>query len=50
MIRKPDKPDYTDSTVYRSIALLNILAKAFEAIVAKRIRFLAKTHALLSSI
>jgi hypothetical protein len=49
IIRKPDKPDYTDSTVYRLIALFNTLEKAFEAIVAKRIRFLAETHALLPS-
>jgi hypothetical protein len=49
MIRKPDKPDYTDPTVYKSIALFNILGKAFEAIVAKRIYFLAETHALFPS-
>jgi hypothetical protein len=49
IIRKPDKPDYTDLTAYRPIILLNILGKAFKAIVAKRIRFLAETHALLPS-
>jgi hypothetical protein len=49
IIRKPNKPDYTDSTAYKLIALLNILEKAFKAIVAKRIRFLAETYALLPS-
>jgi hypothetical protein len=49
MIRKSDKPDYTDSTEYKLIALFNILEKAFEAIVAKRIRFLTETYTLLPS-
>jgi hypothetical protein len=49
MIRKPGKPDYTDPKAYRPIALLNTLGKALEAIVAKRMRFLAESHALLPS-
>jgi hypothetical protein len=49
IIRKPNKPDYIDSTVYRLIVLFNTLEKAFEAIVAKKIRFLTETHALLPS-
>jgi hypothetical protein len=49
MIRKLSKPDYTDPKVYKPIALLNTLGKALEAIVAKRMRFLAESHALLPS-
>ena len=47
MLRKPGKPDYTNPKAYRPIALLNTLGKALETIVAKRVRFLAETHALL---
>jgi hypothetical protein len=47
MLRKPGKPDYTDPKAYRPIALLNTLGKALETVVAKRVRFLAETHALL---
>jgi len=47
MLRKLNKPDYTDPKVYRPIALLNTLGKALEVIVTKRMRFLAETHALL---
>jgi len=49
MLRKPGKPDYTDLKAYRPIVLLNTLGKVLEAIIAKRIRFLAETHALLPS-
>ena len=47
MLRKPDKPDYTDPKAYRPISLLNTLGKALETVVAKRVRFLAESHALL---
>ena len=47
MIRKPGKPDYTDPSAYRPIALLNTLGKALEAVVSNRMRYLAETHALL---
>ncbi len=49
MLRKLGKPDYTDLKAYRPIVLLNILGKVLEVIIAKRIRFLAETHALLLS-
>lgn len=44
---KPGKPDYTIAKVYRLIALLNMLGKAFEFILAKKITYLAKTYGLL---
>ena len=47
MLRKPSKPDYTDPKAYRPIALLNTLGKALEAIIVKRVRYLAETYTLL---
>jgi hypothetical protein len=47
LLRKPKKEDYSDSKVYRLIALFNTLGKALEAVVAERIRFAAETYALL---
>lgn len=49
ILRKPYKPDYIDPKVYRPISLLNTLGKALEAIIAKRIRFLAEIYTLLPS-
>jgi hypothetical protein len=49
MLRKPGKPDYLDLKAYRPIVLLNTLGKALEAIMAKRLRYIAETHALLPS-
>jgi exonuclease III len=46
-LRKPNKPDYSDPKAYRPIALLNTLGKALEAVVARRVRFLAEKHTLL---
>jgi hypothetical protein len=48
MLRKPDKPDYTDPKAYRPITLLNTLGKALETVVTKRVRFLAEMYALLA--
>ena len=36
VLRKPQKPDYSKPGAYRPIALLNTLAKALEAVVARR--------------
>ena len=47
MLRKPDKPDYTDPKAYRPISLLNTLGKALEIVMAKMMRFLAESYALL---
>ena len=50
MLRKPGKPDYTDPKAYRPISLLNTLGKALKTVMAKRVRFLAESHALLPHI
>jgi hypothetical protein len=47
LLRKLKKEDYSDSKIYRLIALLNTLGKALKAVVTERIRFAAETHALL---
>ena len=47
---KLKKEDYSNPKAYRLIALLNILKKALEAVIAERIRFAAETHAFLSDI
>jgi hypothetical protein len=47
MLQKLGKPDYTDLKAYRPIALLNTLGKALKTVMAKRVRFLAKTYTLL---
>ena len=46
-LRKPDKPDYTVANVYCPISLLYTISKAFEAVIATRIAYLAETHGLL---
>ena len=46
-LRKPDKPDYTVANAYRPISLLYTISKAFEAVIATRIAYLAETHGLL---
>jgi hypothetical protein len=47
IIRKDGDRDYSNSKAYKSIALLNTLKKALEAVISNRIRFLAKIHTLL---
>ncbi len=47
-LKKFEKKNYTDVKTYKSIALLNILSKALESVIARRINDLAKTHDLLS--
>jgi hypothetical protein len=47
VLKKPQKPDYIKPGAYRPIALLNTLAKALEALVAKRISREAEARGLL---
>ncbi len=47
LLKKPGKADYTDLGSYRPIALLNILGKVLESIVAKRVSNLAERWSLL---
>lgn len=44
---KLEKPDYITAKAYHSIALLNILKKAFKFILAKKITYLVKIYRLL---
>ena len=46
VLRKPGKDDDTEPKAYRPIALLNIIGKALEAIIANRLTYLADTHHL----
>ena len=47
MLRKPNKDDYTKAKSYCPVALLNILGKVLEAILAKHLSYLATEHTLL---
>lgn len=47
VLRKPEKPNYSIPGAYRPISLLNTLGKLLEAVVARRLSFLAKKHGLL---
>jgi hypothetical protein len=47
IIRKDGDRDYSNSEVYRLIALLNTLKKALEAVISNYIYFLTETHTLL---
>ena len=47
VLRKPDKPDYTELKAWHPIALLNTLGKALEAIVVGRIWYIAEKYQLL---
>lgn len=47
VLLKPNKDDYTKAKSYRPVALLNTLGKVLEAILAKRLSYLATEHTLL---
>jgi hypothetical protein len=49
IIRKDGDRDYSNSKIYKSIALLNTLKKALEAVISNCIYFLTETHTLLSN-
>lgn len=44
---KSQNQDYMKAKIYCPVALLNILGKTLEAIIVKRLNFLAITHILL---
>ena len=46
-LRKPTKADYRDPKAWCPIALLNTLGKALEAVMARRIRYIAEKYCLL---
>lgn len=47
VLRKPGKPDYSLPGAYRPISLLNTLGKLLEAVMARRLSYLAEKHGLL---
>ena len=47
ILKKPGKPDYLESKVYRPIALLDTVGKALEIIVSRRLTSLAEKYTLL---
>jgi hypothetical protein len=47
VLRKPGKPDYAVPGAYRPISLLNTLGKLLEAVIARRLSYLAEKHGLL---
>lgn len=47
VLRKPGKSDYSIPGAYRPISLLNTLGKLLEAVMARRLSYLAEKHDLL---
>ncbi|KAG6979819.1 RNA-directed DNA polymerase from mobile element jockey [Fusarium oxysporum f. sp. conglutinans] len=47
VLRKPGKDNYTMPKAYSPIALLNTTGRIMEAVIAKRLSYLAETHNLL---
>jgi hypothetical protein len=50
MLRKERKKNYFKSLFFKFIALLNTLNKILKSIILKRLRYVVKTHNILSSI
>ncbi len=49
MLRKSRKKNYSKLLFFKFIALLNILNKILELIILKRLRYVVKTHDILSN-
>jgi hypothetical protein len=47
VLRKPNKPDYSVAKAHRPISLLETISKGLEAVVARRLSYLAETYRLL---
>ncbi len=50
MLRKLRKKNYFKLLFFKFIALLNILNKILESMILKRLRYVVKTHNILSNI
>jgi hypothetical protein len=50
MLKKLDKEDYSNPSVYRLIILLNTLGKILEAVISNRIKYIAESYDLLSDL
>jgi hypothetical protein len=46
VLRKPGKPDYSLPGAYRPISLINTLGKSLEAVITRRLSFLAEHYGL----
>jgi len=49
MLRKLDKKNYFKSSIFKSIALLNILNKVLKLIILKRLCYVIEAHNTLSN-
>ncbi|KAI0992026.1 hypothetical protein K3495_g16160, partial [Podosphaera aphanis] len=49
MIQKPNKPDLSSPRAYRPIALLSVLGKGLERLLAKRMSWIAIRHKILAT-
>ncbi|APA05858.1 hypothetical protein sscle_01g006280 [Sclerotinia sclerotiorum 1980 UF-70] len=49
IIPKPNKPDYTNPRSYRPIALLSVLGKGLERLIAKKVSWLALNYQVLAN-
>lgn len=47
ILKKPNKPNYSEPKAYRPIALLDTLGKALETVISKRLAGLAESYSLL---
>lgn len=47
VLRKPNKPEYSKPKAYRPVSLLETISKGLEAVVARRLSYLAETYRLL---
>ena len=47
ILKKPNKPDYSEPKAYRPIALLDTLGKVLEIVISKRLAGLAERFSLL---
>ena len=47
VLRKPGKDNYTAPKSYRLIALMNTIGKIMDAVIARRLSYLAETHQVL---
>jgi hypothetical protein len=47
VLREPNKQDYSRPKAYRSISLLQTISKRLEAVIARRLSYLAETYRML---
>ena len=47
ILKKPNKPNYSEPKAYRPIALLDTLGKVLETVISKRLAGLAESYSLL---